>query len=253
MLNRCDHGNGNIKMLTLNNIHYVLDDGTKLINGVSLEIEPGKLTVITGPNGGGKTSLAKLIAGIYEVSSGSIVLDGRDITGDSITERAKAGIAYAFQQPVRFKGLSVKQLMEIAAGHEMPEVKLCRILERVGLCAKEYMNRPLDSHLSGGEFKRIEIATVLARDAKYLVFDEPEAGIDLWSFKSLIETFEMLKGEDDKALLIISHQERILSIADEIAVVSDGRISAKGGVNEVLPDLLKDGFKAHCPLGKELF
>lgn len=240
-------------MLTLRNIHYSLPDGGKLINGISLDIKPGELTVITGPNGGGKTSLAKVIAGIYDASEGTIVLDDVDITGMSITERAKAGIAYAFQQPVKFKGLSVKQLMEIAAGCEMPEIKLCRILERVGLCAKEYMNRPLDSQLSGGEFKRIEIATVLARDAKYLIFDEPEAGIDLWSFKSLIDTFETLKREDDRALLIISHQERILSIADEIVVVSNGEITSKGTAEEILPQLLKGGFKAHCPLGKELF
>lgn len=240
-------------MLTLNDIHYNLPDGTKLIDGINLEIKPGKLTVITGPNGGGKTSLAKIIAGIYETAKGRIVLDGNDITKASITDRAIAGIAYAFQQPVRFKGLSVRQLMEIAAGCDMPEIKMCKILERVGLCAKEYMDRPLDSHLSGGEFKRIEIATVLARDAKYLIFDEPEAGIDLWSFNSLIDTFEKLKEEDDKALLIISHQERILSIANEIVVVSDGRIGMQGSADEILPTLLKDGFKAHCPLGKELF
>lgn len=240
-------------MLTLRNIHYSLPDGPKLINGIDLDIKPGKLTVITGPNGGGKTSLARLIAGIYEVTEGQICLDDADITKASITERAKAGIAYAFQQPVMFKGLTVRQLMEIAARCEMPEIKMCKILERVGLCAKEYMDRPLDSHLSGGEFKRIEIATVLARDAKYLIFDEPEAGIDLWSFKSLIDTFETLKKEDDRALLIISHQERILSIADEIVVVSNGQIGSKGTAEQILPSLLKDGFKAHCPLGKELF
>lgn len=242
-------------MLTLQNITYDLPNGERLINDISLDINQGKLTVITGPNGGGKTSLAKIIAGLYTVSSGKILLDGEDITKASITERANKGISYAFQQPVSFKGLSVKDIMEMASKEPMPEIKLCRILEKVGLCAKEYMNRQMDSHLSGGEMKRIEIATVLARsnESKYAIFDEPEAGIDLWSFNSLVDTFEKLKREEKHALLIISHQERILSVADEIVVVSGGRISKQGTKDEILPELLGGGFKAHCPMGKEVF
>ena len=182
-------------MLQLDNIYYDLPDKERLINGVTVSVEPGKLTVITGPNGGGKTTLAKLIAGIYTPTSGTITLNNEDITKASITDRAKAGIAFAFQQPVSFKGMTVRDLMEVAAGEQMPELKLCKLLEKVGLCAREYMDRPMDSHLSGGEMKRIEIATVLARDAEYLIFDEPEAGIDLWSFTSLIDTFSKLKEE----------------------------------------------------------
>lgn len=239
-------------MLSLHNICYNLPNDERLIDGISLDIEPGKLTVITGPNGGGKTSLAKIIAGLYVPTSGSVELDGEDITNMSITERAKKGIAYAFQQPVTFKGLSVKQLMEIAAGCEMPEVKMCGILEKVGLCAREYMDRQMDSHLSGGEMKRIEIATVLSRDSKYVIFDEPEAGIDLWSFASLIEAFKNLKETEDRALLIISHQERILSIADKIAVVADGKITKYGDAKDVLPEIIGDGIKGHCPMGKSI-
>ncbi|MBP5384813.1 MAG: ATP-binding cassette domain-containing protein [Lachnospiraceae bacterium] len=239
-------------MLTLQNIHWELPDGGELIKGVDLTISPGKLTVITGPNGGGKTSLAKLIAGLYTPTQGRILLDEKDITGYSITERAKEGIAYAFQQPVRFKGLTVRQLLQIASGTEMKEFEMCHILEKVGLCAAEYMNRPLDNHLSGGESKRIEIATVLARDARILIFDEPEAGIDLWSFSSLIDTFEKLKTEKSGALLIISHQERILNIADEIVLIADGQIRAQGSRDDVLPELNINGRGCGCPLGREV-
>ena len=240
-------------MLTLNDIKYDLPNGDRLIDGITLNIEPGKLTVITGPNGGGKTSIAKIIAGLYTPSSGSIILDGEDVTNASITERAKKGISYAFQQPVSFKGLTVKQLMEIAASEPMPEVKLCRILEKVGLCAREYMNRQMDSHLSGGEMKRIEIATVLARKSRYVIFDEPEAGIDLWSFSSLIDTFKSLKEDNEDALLIISHQERILEIADKIIVIADGKITKEGSSSEILPEIIGGAYQAHCPKGKEVF
>ncbi len=245
-------------MLSLENVTYALPDGREIISDISMAILPGQLTVITGPNGGGKTSLAKLIAGIYVQNSGRILLDGNDITGMSICERARAGIAYAFQQPVPFKGLSVRALLETAAGEELPEVKLCRLLEKVGLCAREYMDRSLDSHLSGGEMKRIEIATVLARsDAKYIVFDEPEAGIDLWSFNSLIGAFRQLKEEDERGLLIISHQERILEIADEIIVVSAGKVNKSGSGKEIFPTLLTSpqsgSANAYCPKGKEVF
>ena len=239
-------------MLELKNIHWELPDGGELIKGVDLTIKPGKLTVITGPNGGGKTTLAKLIAGLYMPTEGQILLNGDDITTYGITERAKAGIAYAFQQPVRFKGLTVRQLLQIASGKEMKEFEMCHILEKVGLCAAEYMNRPLDTHLSGGESKRIEIATVLARNVQVLLFDEPEAGIDLWSFSSLIETFEKLKTEKSGALLIISHQERILDIADEIVLIADGTIRAQGSKDEVMPTLNIDGRGCGCPLGREV-
>lgn len=239
-------------MLELKDIHWSLPDGEELIKGVNLTISHGKLTVITGPNGGGKTSLAKLIAGLYVPTSGKIILDGTDITHLDITERARLGIAYAFQQPVRFKGLSVKQLLNVAAGHDMGEHEMCRILEKVGLCAIEYMNRPMDAHLSGGESKRIEIATVLAREAGVLVFDEPEAGIDLWSFGSLIDTFEKLKTEKDGALLVISHQERILDIADEIILISGGEIKAQGSKEEVLPLLNINAKGCGCPKGREV-
>ena len=170
----------------------------------------------------------------------------------SVTDRANRGIAYAFQRPVSFKGITVAKLMEVASGKKMPEANMCRILEKVGLCAREYMDRDMDSRLSGGEMKRIEIATVLARGAKYAVFDEPEAGIDLWSFTSLIDTFEKLKEDGDRALLIISHQERILDIADHIAVIRDGIIEAEGTRDEVLPGLMK-GNRGYCPRGNEIY
>ncbi len=239
-------------MLKLENVRLDLPAKENLINDVTLSVEPGKLTVITGPNGGGKTSLAKLIAGLFVPTSGRILLDDADITDMSITERAKHGIAYAFQQPVSFKGITVRTLMETASGDTMPEMKMCRILEKVGLCARDYMDREMDSGLSGGEMKRIEIATVLARDAKYVVFDEPEAGIDLWSFTSLIDAFRKLKEEEDRALLIISHQERILDIADRIIVIKDGVVSMSGTRDEVFPKLMSQNAKSFCPKGQEV-
>jgi len=240
-------------MLRLENVTLDLPDKENLINNLSLDIEPGKLTVITGPNGGGKTSLAKLIAGLFTPTSGRILLDDEDITNMSVTERAKRGIAYAFQRPVSFKGITVGKLMELASGKNMPESDMCRILEVVGLCARDYMNRDMDSRLSGGEMKRIEIATVLARGTKYVVFDEPEAGIDLWSFTSLINAFENLKKDENRALLIISHQERILNIADHIAVVRDGVITTEGTKEEVLPKLISGGVGGYCPKGKAMY
>ena len=240
-------------MLKLENITLNLPEKDNLLRDVSLSINPGKLTVITGPNGGGKTSLAKIIAGLYVPTSGRIILDDEDITQMSITDRAQKGIAYAFQQPVSFKGINVRTLMGIAAGGEMSEMRMCRILEKVGLCARDYMDREMDSHLSGGEMKRIEIATVLARGAKYIVFDEPEAGIDLWSFTSLIQAFESLKDDEEVALLIISHQERILNIADEIVVIRDGNITQNGTREEVFPTIMKNNSDNYCPKGKEMF
>lgn len=233
-------------MLEIRNLKWALPDGTPIINDISFKTE-GKLTVITGPNGGGKTSLAKLISGVEHPTSGSIILDGEDITALDLTERAKKGIAYAFQQPVRFKGLSVRDLMELAAGSTMNEAELCGLLGKVGLCAEEYIGREMNASLSGGEAKRIEIATVLARNAKLSVFDEPEAGIDLWSFSRLVRTFEEIREKSVGELVVISHQERILSIADEIVVVANGKIRISGAKDEVLPELISGEYTASCP------
>lgn len=238
-------------MLTLEHLAWSLPDGTDIVKDVSLTAKDGKLVVVTGPNGGGKTSLAKLIAGLHTQTAGKIIFDGKDISNLDITERARLGIAYAFQQPVRFKGLTVRDLLEIAAGHELTEDDLCDLLGRVGLCADEYIGRELDSGLSGGEMKRVEIASVLARRAPLCIFDEPEAGIDLWSFARLVETFQDLRASRQSTLLVISHQERILSIADEIIVIADGRVRQSGPASLILPMLLADESTPRCPLGKE--
>ena len=238
-------------MLELQNIHWQLPDGGEILKGISLSIPDGQLTVVTGPNGGGKTSLAKVIAGLYAPSEGKRLLNGEDITELSITNRAKKGIAYAFQQPVRFKGLTVLDLLELSAEEKLPRDKVCSLLGEVGLCSKEYINREADSSLSGGESKRIEIATVLARkNASMLVFDEPEAGIDLWSFSNLIEAFERLKAEGSRSLLVISHQERIMEIADNIVVIAGGKVRTCGKKDDVLPTLLADEKTERCPMDK---
>ncbi len=234
-------------MLTLNNIVWTAPEGTQVLKGIDLTIPENKLVVITGPNGGGKTTLAKMIAGLEKPDSGRILLDGTDITDLDITERAKAGISFAFQQPVRFKGLTVLDLLELAAGGELSEQKACGYLMRVGLCAKEYINREVNDTLSGGEIKRIELATVLARHTRLSIFDEPEAGIDLWSFNNLIDVFKDLQSSLNGSMIIISHQERILSIADEIIVISDGRVSSKGSADEILPMLLESRRNDNCP------
>lgn len=238
-------------MLTLEHLAWKTPEGEQIIKDITYNINDGKLVVVTGPNGGGKTTMAKLVAGLMSPESGKILFDGKDITDMSITERAKSGIAYAFQQPVRFKGLMVKDILELAAGKELEDTELCELLGKVGLCANDYINRELNSGLSGGEMKRIEIASVLARNAKLSIFDEPEAGIDLWSFTRLVETFKHIQEEKRGTLLIISHQERILEIADEIIVVAKGVIRAAGTRDEILPKLLEGEMSVKCPLGKE--
>ena len=225
-------------MLELQNIKWKVSDGTEIIKNINVEIPTGKLVVITGPNGGGKTSLAKLIAGLEKPTSGSIILDGEDITSLDITERANKGISYAFQQPVRFKGITVRDLLELAAGKKIEEKEICSLLGKVGLCTRDYIDREVNSSLSGGEIKRIEIATVLARNTKLTIFDEPEAGIDLWSFNELIDAFVEIKENYAGTLLIISHQERILNIADEIIVIANGVVKDIGKKEEILPTLL---------------
>ena len=235
-------------MLELQNIKWKVSDGTEIIKNINLEIPSGKLVVITGPNGGGKTSLAKLIAGLEEPTSGNIILDGEDITSLDITERANKGISYAFQQPVRFKGITVRDLLELAAGKKIEEKEICSLLGKVGLCTHDYIDREVNSSLSGGEIKRIEIATVLARNTKLTIFDEPEAGIDLWSFNELIDAFVEIKENYAGTLLIISHQERILNISDEIFVISNGVVKNIGKKEEILPTLLEVSNTGDCCL-----
>ena len=238
-------------MLKLEHIAWDLPDGEEIIRDIDITVGSQKMVVVTGPNGGGKTTLAKLIAGIVKPASGRILLDGEDITGADVTERAKKGIAYAFQQPVKFKGLTVRDLLELSSGGALDHDGICQLLGNVGLCADEYIDREMSAALSGGESKRIEIATVLARNAKLSIFDEPEAGIDLWSFTRLVETFQELQREKKGTLLVISHQERILSIADEIIVIADGKVRAAGPRDEVLPTLLSEERTVRCPQGKE--
>ena len=237
-------------MLELKNISFQVDDEGKdkeIIRNISLTIPDRKLVVVTGPNGGGKSTLAKLIAGIEKPTDGRIFFNGEDITELGVTERARRGIAYAFQQPVRFKGIRVLDLIRIASGKTLSVSDACEYLSAVGMCARDYVDREVNASLSGGELKRIEIATVLARQAVLSVFDEPEAGIDLWSFRNLTEVFQKMR-EDirDSSILIISHQERILEIADEIIVLKDGQVEKQGTRNEVYPNLMINEKAAVC-------
>lgn len=226
-------------VLELKNISYHVDEGNgkDILNNINLKIDDG-FTAITGPNGGGKSTLAKMIAGIIQPTEGQILLDGQDITEMSITDRARLGISFAFQQPVRFKGITVLDLIRLAVGERLSIEGACKYLSEVGLCARDYINREVNASLSGGELKRIEIATVIARGAKLSVFDEPEAGIDLWSFQNLIKVFESMHEKTQGNIIIISHQERILNIADKIVVIANGEIKNAGTKDEILPQLL---------------
>ena len=226
-------------MLELQHISYETEENREILHDINLTIAD-RFVAITGPNGGGKSTLAKIIAGIYTPTAGRLLLDGEDITGLSVTERARRGISYAFQQPVRFKGLRVGDLMTLAAGKNANIAEVCAYLSEVGLCARDYIDRELDASLSGGELKRIEIAMILARGTALSVFDEPEAGIDLWSFQNLIRVFEKMYEKTRGSILIISHQERILNIADTIVLLKDGRLTECGPRAEVLPRLLRN-------------
>ena len=237
-------------MLELKHVSYAVpvEDNSaetkEILHDVSLTIDE-RFVAITGPNGGGKSTLARIIAGIAQPTSGGIWLDGQNITNLGITERARLGVSFAFQQPVRFKGITVNDLINLAAGKKLSVAEACEYLSEVGLCARDYINREVNASLSGGELKRIEIATVLARGTQLSVFDEPEAGIDLWSFGNLINVFENMPERQGGSILIISHQERILNIADKIIVIADGKITAVGTTDEVLPELLRSS--AACP------
>ena len=233
-------------MLRLENIAWNAPEGKDILKGVDLTVDDGKMVVITGPNGGGKTTLARVIAGIEQPTDGKIILDGKDITNLDVTERAKEGISFAFQQPVRFKGITVRQLVETAAGDRLPENQMCDILGSVGLCARDYLDREVNATLSGGEMKRIEIATVLARKGSMLLFDEPEAGIDLWSFARLTETFSALHSKREATMIIISHQERIIQMADKIMVIEDGQVKEYGTKEDVLPTLFQQKTGRMC-------
>ena len=234
---------------------YVQEAGETLgiLKDISLTIDDHKLVVFTGPNGGGKTTLAKIIMGLATPTEGQIRWNGQDVTHLSITQRARLGICYGFQQPPRFKGLTVRDLLTIASGDQkLTKDKCCQYLTRVGLCANDYLDREVDVSLSGGEVKRIEIASILARNSQLMIFDEPEAGIDLWSFARLTETFEQLHAAGSATMIIISHQERIISLADEVIVVGDGAIRRRGSAEEILPQILSDTL-GNCPvLNKEV-
>ena len=224
-------------MLEIKNLSFSAQ-GRKILDDINLTIPDGKLICLTGPNGGGKTTLAKMIAGVEKPDEGQILLDGLDLVPLDPTERARAGVGYAFQQPVRFKGITVRDMLNMAAGKTLTEQELADVLQEVGLEAGEYVDRGVGTHLSGGEIKRIEIATVLLRHSRLAVFDEPEAGIDLWSFNNLVRVFENIRDRRDNSLVIISHQERILSIADEIVMIQDGKVGLRGDRKSIFPRLL---------------
>lgn len=236
-------------MLEVRNlVFHPLDNGVEksIIEDISFTVSDGEMLVITGPNGGGKSTMAKLLMGIEKPDGGQILLDRQDITEFPIAERAKAGIGFAFQQPPRFKGMTVERFLNLAAGEKLSEDTCCNLLSRVGLCAKEYLRREIDATLSGGEMKRLEIASVLAKPHKLCIFDEPEAGIDLWSFSMLVKQFEQLHKEKKETLILISHQERIIRMADRIMVIRDGKVAALGMKEEVYPMLMESNLPTEC-------
>ncbi|MEF9961983.1 MAG: ATP-binding cassette domain-containing protein [Erysipelotrichaceae bacterium] len=235
-------------MLKLENVSFQVD-GKYILKNINLNLDDHKIIVITGPNGGGKSTLAKIIMGIEKPSEGKIFFNDLNITDMEIHERAKLGIGYAFQQPPRFKGMSVKSLLTLAHGSDLGDEHCCSYLSDVGLCSKDYLNREVDATLSGGEVKRIEIASLLARDLKWAIFDEPEAGIDLWSFAKLVETFQLLHEKSKMGILIISHQERIMKLADEIIIMNQGIIAKAGCRDQILPELSSE-FDASCEFRK---
>ena len=226
-------------MLELKDISWTAPDGKQVLNHVNLKLRNNRLIAISGPNGSGKSTMARILMGVEQPTSGRIFLDEQDITDLDVTERAKLGISFGLQQPVCFKGITVRRLLCLAAGRPVTEEGLCNLLRQVGLCAKNYINRDIDSTLSGGEIKRIEIASVLARNSSIVIFDEPEAGIDLWSFEKLIDVFEEMRTRENRTMVVISHQERILNIADEIVIVADGTITDHGAGPEMLAKMLQ--------------
>ena len=241
-------------MLKVKNLTFeVNEEGKKrcLVNHISFDVQDGEMLVITGPNGGGKSTLAKVLAGIEKANSGEIYLDDENITGYDIDHRANAGIGYAFQQPPRFKGMTVLRLLKLASGENLSDEECCNLLKAVGLCAKDYIHRQIDGTLSGGEMKRIEIASVLAKEHSLCIFDEPEAGIDLWSFSMLIKRFEEIHQEKKECLILISHQERIIRMADKIMVIEDGKVKQFGKSEDVLPSLFQQEKCQKCVTGME--
>ncbi len=242
-------------MLQIKNLSFSVEEGNRsveILKNINLVLEKNKLYVITGPNGGGKSSLAKAIMGIIQPTQGSIHLKGEDITSLGITDRAKRKMGYAFQQPPRFKGFKIKDLLKLAYGEEKNEDEICDLLLEVGLCAQDYINRDVDASLSGGELKRIEIATVLARNLTLAIFDEPEAGIDLWSFQKLVETFKMMHADKETTIIIISHQEKILSLADEVIIIAEGTVKEQAKRDDIMSRIVKDlecGCNKTCDIG----
>lgn len=236
-------------MLEVRNLTYEVTENAEkitIVKNINFKVSNGEMLVITGPNGGGKSTVAKLLMGVLTAAEGEILLDGKDISGMSIDQRANAGIGYAFQQPPAFKGMTVRRLLNLAAGRELEECACCDLLSNVGMCAKEYLDREVDATLSGGERKRVEIATVLAKNHKVCIFDEPEAGIDLWSFSMLVKEFEKIHREKEETLLLISHQEKIIRMADRILIIKDGMVENCGAAEEIIPILFEEDRQCGC-------